>query len=262
MLAMILQSQKCSGRLAGLCAWARASCACGREIRLTPRRQGAKHESLPKKSATAQRRAGGSCQQRCEVVRPRLRRRFCCKPASVCRQIRQSLARQVPLGAAEKVKSSVLAQRVSLVGQRARRRRALARKPGCQRLPPGRCPGSGLHPPLGRAQKVSGRGPAGEAVSSATLRSCLASAASRSLLQSCSGVPQNSPHAKSPSRKVLKSKKGCKSNAAKPKIRVRLRPSASYFHSLPGVFSKASRSQPSFQPLFFVQRQVCAHAVG
>ena len=29
-----------------------------------------------------------------------------------------------------------------------------------------------------------------------------------------------------------------------------------------GSFAKASRSQPSFQPIFFVQRQVCAHAAG
>ena len=52
-------------------------------------------------------------------------------------QIRQSLAQQVSLGVAEKVNGSAWSQRVSLVGQWARRRWKSARKPGCHRLPPG-----------------------------------------------------------------------------------------------------------------------------
>ena len=66
-----------------------------------------------------------------------------------CGQIRHGPAQQVSLGTAKKVNGSVRAQRASLVGQRTRRRRTLARKPGCHRLPPGCCPGPGLHPPLG-----------------------------------------------------------------------------------------------------------------
>ena len=93
----------------------------------------------------------------------------------------------------------------------------MARKPSCQRLPPGRCPGPGLSHRSGERRKSAGVYLLAGAVSSATLRRCLAPAAGMSLPQIYSGVQRKSPHAKAPSRKVLKSKKGCKSDADKPK---------------------------------------------
>ena len=121
-----------------MCARTRASCACGREEHA--RASGASERSAhaAKKVRHGAASANVARQQHCEAVWLRLRRRLCCELDFACRQIRQSLARQVPLGAAEKVSRLVSAQWACLVGQRVRRQWASARRPVCQRLPSGR----------------------------------------------------------------------------------------------------------------------------
>jgi len=250
-----------------LCALAWASCVCGRVGHA--RASGASGRSAPRGKESQPRRSVwrvglvGSVAKRfgpvCDGV-------SAAAVVRACRQIRQSLARQVSLGAAEKVNDFASAHRMCLVGQRARRRMTLARKPGCHRLPPGCCPGSGLPHRSGESKKLAGVGLLAGAVSSATPRSGLAPTASRSLLQICSGVQRNSPRLsvasiarrgeESQPRRLCLSGVVRRQQVAKQQLSLCGRAWYSTFTACPeslqrlGVFATAPRSQPNFHPLF------------
>jgi len=112
---------KSSDWSAGLHARVRASCVCGREIRLTQSRQGAKPERQQSKFATAQRLRTWFVSHVAKLFGPVCGGIFAAASVRACDQIRQSLARQVPLGAAKKANGLVSAHRACLVELSARR---------------------------------------------------------------------------------------------------------------------------------------------
>ena len=133
----------------GLCGRAWASCACGRE-------EHARASGASGRSAHAAKKVGHGAASGGQVLSAALRSYLASSAAASLLRICLSLPPNSPKsGAASPAQGGGESQRLGL-GSAGESRwaagetpMALARKPGCHRLPSGRCPGPGFAPPLG-----------------------------------------------------------------------------------------------------------------